>query len=79
MADRLGIGLIDIQTILENYGDIFLSVSYYRQCLDQLMPSIQLFLEMVHCIAGDYTLRSDSLVQKTCKSMESKITELVKA
>ena len=77
MADRLGIGLTEIPRFLENYGDIFLSVSYYRQCLDQLMPSIQLFLDMVDKNGHDYNLRSDTLIQQTCHSMESKITELM--
>ena len=43
MADRLGIPIESIPKFLEDYGDIFMSLSYYRQCLDQLLPQVAEF------------------------------------
>ncbi len=38
MAETLNIQLDQIPRFLEDYGDIFLSLSYYRNCLDRLQP-----------------------------------------
>ena len=33
IADEIGVALEDIPEFLENYGDVFLSLSYYRDCV----------------------------------------------
>ena len=38
MAETLNIQLDQIPRFLEDYGDIFISLSYYRNCLDRLQP-----------------------------------------
>ena len=43
LSDRLQIALTDIPRFLEDYGDLFLSLAYFRQCLDQVVPEIHLF------------------------------------
>ena len=45
MAGRLGITIDKIPKFLEDYADIFMSLSYYRQCLDQLLPQVQSFMD----------------------------------
>ena len=43
MADKLEIDLLEVPKFLEDYGDIFLSLSYYRSCLDGIEPYHRLF------------------------------------
>ena len=42
-----------IPKFLEDYGDIFMSLSYYRQCLDQLLPQVQSFMDGVAMVRAN--------------------------
>ena len=43
-ADRLDIPLQEIPAFLEDYADIFLSLAYFKRCLDDIVPDVQGFL-----------------------------------
>ncbi len=43
-ADRLDIPLLEIPAFLEEYADIFLSLAYFKRCLDDIVPDVQGFL-----------------------------------
>jgi hypothetical protein len=43
MAEKLGIPLEYIPKFIEDYSDIFLSLSYYQHCLDHLAPLLDAF------------------------------------
>lgn len=79
MADKLEIQLEDVPKFLEDYGDIFLSLSYYRQCLDTIAPVITQFLDTVAELKENWQLRNDPNLMKTCKMMENTINELMAA
>jgi len=76
MADKLGINPEEVPSFLEDYGDIFLSLSYYRRCLDSIEPIILSFLESLPDLRNSYALKSDQSLQKTVDMMESKIDGL---
>lgn len=77
MAQKLGIEIPEIPKFLEDYGDIFLSFSYYRQCLDSIAPAIDDFLASMGDFKSNYQLRNDANLMKTCDLMESTINELM--
>ena len=77
MADKLHITLGDVPLFLEDYGDIFLSLSYFRNCLDQIEPIIGQFLEALDDLRSNYQLRGDQNLMKTCNMMQSTIDELM--
>ena len=79
MADKLGLGLMDIPRFLEDYGDIFLSLSYYRRCLDEIEPIITEFLNALGEIRGNFHLKNDVNLMNTCAMMESTINGLMAA
>lgn len=79
MADTLGLQIQEIPLFLENYGDIFLSLSYYRQCLDRIMPMVEAFLISLNDITKNFQFRHDANLIRTCKTMESTINELMAA
>ncbi|MGB0681270.1 MAG: hypothetical protein ACPGOV_01105 [Magnetovibrionaceae bacterium] len=79
MANLLEIKLEDVPVFLEDYGDIFLSLSYYRQCLDQIEPVIEGFLNSMDEMRQNYQLKSDINLMKTCKMMESTMNDLMVA
>ncbi len=77
MAKKLGIGLGEIPTFLEDYGDIFLSLSYYRQSLDEIEPVIEEFLTSMDEIRGNWQLKQDKNLMKTCDMLQATINELM--
>ena len=77
MAGKLDIKLQEVPRFLEDYGDIFLSFSYYRQCLDQVGPVIEEFLKSLKEIRGNWQLKSDANLIKTCERMDSIFNKLL--
>jgi hypothetical protein len=77
MADRLGIGVAEIPKFLEDYGDIFMSVSYYRHCLDALDPPTKSFFDSLQEIRGNRQLKQDPDLMQTCEAMQRSITGLM--
>lgn len=79
MAKKLGIGLGDIPSFLEDYGDIFLSLSYYRQALDEIEPIIEDFLGSMDEIRSNWQLKQDQNLMNTCTMLQTTINELMVA
>ena len=77
MADGLGIELAGIPRFLEDYGDIFLSLAYYRNCLDQMVPAIDEFLKTIELIRRQRQLAHDEELMATCAEMEATINNLM--
>lgn len=73
MADRLGIPIEAIPKFLEDYGDIFMSLSYYRQCLDQMLPQVQNFMDGVAMVRANRQLSQDVSLMKVVSMIESTI------
>ena len=77
MADKLGIELIEIPTFLEDYGDIFLSLSYYRQCLERIEPVLWEFIESMAEIRANHQLQQDKNLMDSCDVLENTIKGLI--
>jgi hypothetical protein len=77
MSAKLGIGLGDIPRFLEDYADIFLSLSYYRQCLDHTTPIIEDFLDCMKDLRKSFQMRSNTQLMSTCDDMERTFTDLL--
>jgi len=59
MSSTLGIALSDIPAFLEDYGDIFLSVAYYRSSFDKTRGTIGEFLKWMEKIKENASLAQD--------------------
>lgn len=79
MAEKLNINRDDIPAFLEDYGDIFLSLAYYRQCLDQVVPSVTNFIQSMDEIRTSQQLSNNKNLIKTCRWMEITFNKLVLA
>lgn len=77
MAEKLGINPEQVPRFLEDYGDIFLSLSYYRQCLDSIGPTITDFLDGLIELRGNFQYKSDANIQQTFRLLESTLNELM--
>ncbi|MHA1537537.1 MAG: hypothetical protein ACTSUD_08275 [Alphaproteobacteria bacterium] len=79
MAEKLEIELEEVPLFLEDYGDIFLSLSYYRQCLDKIEPIITGFLDSLSMIRENWQLKKDAHLISTCANIEATINGLMAA
>ncbi len=66
MAEKLEIRLDEIPTFLEDYGDIFLSLSYYRQCLDHIAPLVGNYLEWMEELQRSWPAQRDPNLLAAC-------------
>lgn len=73
MAGRLGIPIETIPKFLEDYGDIFMSLSYYRACLDDLMPHVEGFMDGVALMRSSHQLQQDRMLMQAVDMIEATV------
>ncbi|MFO1127146.1 MAG: hypothetical protein U1E66_01715 [Rhodospirillales bacterium] len=79
MADKLEIEMEYIPRFLEDYGDIFLSFSYYRSCLDQITPIIGEFLDWLRQVQTNQVLRRDPDLLSACRIIQETLNDRLAA
>lgn len=79
MAKELNIGLADVPHFLEDFGDVFLSLSYYRSCMDQIEPIVEEFSDSIDDLKQSYQFKNNALLMDTCNFVERTITNLLTA
>lgn len=79
MASRLDIRVEQVPKFLEDYGDIFLSLSYYRQCLDQIAPLVSDFIEWLAELTGNWRMKHDPNLITTCRTIQETLNGLMVA
>ena len=74
LAAKLEIPILQVPQFLEEYGDVFLSLSYYRAAFDQLSPGIEDLRRTLKEISKHHQLRQDEKIMKTCKLVYASLT-----
>jgi hypothetical protein len=77
MAHRLEIKIQDIPKFLEDYGDIFLSLAYYRQCLDNIEPIVGVFMEWTEDLCRNRQVQNDAKLMETCRTIQAMLNGLM--
>jgi len=77
IASTLNVPLEDIPSFLEEYGDIFLSLAYFKGCLDGLVPEIQSFLPWMWEAANSWQFKDDRNVQKNCHYVADSLNDII--
>ncbi len=62
---------------LEDYADTVLSLSFYRQCLNQIMPPIEDMLLSIRDLRAACAMRDDTLQLATLNMVEATINEML--
>jgi len=79
MSDKLGISMTEVPKFLEDYGDVFLSLSYYRQCMDDIEPILDEFLDAIDELRHSYQFKKNPNLIETCSVVESTINGMMAA
>jgi len=77
LARRLEIRVDEVPKFLEDYGDIFLSLSYYRQCLDDIQPLLADLLEWLDDLCQNRQIQKDRNLIATCRTIQAILSGLV--
>lgn len=76
LAEELNTSLTEVPNFLERYGDIFLSLSYFRNCLDKLMQQVPVFITWMQELHSNYQVQSDRNQMKSLIEIESDLNEI---
>lgn len=76
MAAKLGIEIMAIPKFLEDYADIFLSLSYYREILDSIQPVIEEFQAELKELKKNFQLKNNPMFMNTAAQMENVFTNV---
>jgi hypothetical protein len=77
MAEKLKITIDQIPSFLENYGDIFMSLSYYNHCLDRLTPLLEAFIYAMNDMRKSMQVRNDRPLMAEMEKVEKTINGLI--
>lgn len=76
LSEKLKVQLQDIPDFLEEYGDVFLSLAYFRNCLDELVPHVQRFMKWAAEAGGTEQAARDRNTTRLLADVQSKLTEI---
>lgn len=77
MAEKLNVEIEDIPIFLNEYGDIFLSLAYFKEQLDEIVPSIIDFIAGMGELKTNYQLRHDRNFITTCNDIQKSFGVIV--
>ena len=73
LSSSLKVDVNEIPEFLQNYGDVYLSLSYYQYCFDQNTPILADFYDSLESIRKDNHLKFNHAVVKACNRIEERI------
>lgn len=79
MADQLKIKIDEVPKFLEDYGDIYLSLAYFKKCLDDYQKIINSFLVGLDQLRTDTRFEDDKNFVDTCNLMNLTINHVISA
>jgi hypothetical protein len=77
LAGKLGIEITAIPRFLEDYADIFMSISYYRQCLDRVAPHVDDFFVALNDLRKNFQMKNNPQFMAAAKEMETTFSVLL--
>lgn len=77
MATQLDIELLEVPKFLEDYGDIFLSLAYFQEILDGLIPRTRNFLGDLDTLRVGYGLKLNAFFARGTQSLDKEISSII--
>lgn len=76
MAERLEVHPTEVPEFLEEYGDVFLSLAYYKDILDDLVPRLERFANDMHEILENHQVKQDTRIAGACEVLDSRLQDV---
>lgn len=79
LADELDISVLDIPELFAEFGDIYLSLVYFKQELADIMPQINRFLQTIATVKDSMLIKQDNNTLKIFNQVESLFSEVIRS
>lgn len=79
LADELNVTIMEVPTFLDQFGDIFLSLSYFRSCMNGVTAVIPKFLSWMNEIRDNHQVRSDPVKSRMLDQIDGDLVEISKS
>lgn len=76
MAKVLDLPIQAIPKFLQDFADIYMSFSYYQQCLDDIVPMITQMLGEISELRENWQMKQDQNLMQVCKSLIADLSDL---
>jgi len=76
MAETIGVEMAEVPAFLEDYGDVFLSLAFYKQCLDELLPAIARFLVTMKELRTNRQFGQEGAFIETCDLLDFQLNDV---
>ena len=76
LASELRIEIMEVPTFLERYGDLFLSLSYFRNCLNEIKKEIPELIYWMTDIRDSYEVRNDKMQKLMLDQVEAHLNSI---
>ena len=76
MARELEVEIMAVPAFLENFGDILLSLSFYKHCLDEVTPIVTEFLDTMDVVRTNQMLSRQEDLMQICNAVQREVNEL---
>lgn len=77
LSDTLQVGLHEIPSFLEEYGDIFLSLAYYREHLDKSISMLNRFIPWISEVKSAYHFKNDRPLIKSIDQVIGVLNQVI--
>lgn len=77
LAKSLQVPVTEIPKFLDDFSDIYLSLAYYQEYVDDLTPKLIAVIEDMHELSTNWQLRQDPHFMRTLARIESDLNDLL--
>ncbi len=77
MSQKLNVPLTEIPRFLEDYGDTFLSLAYFRSCLDLVVPQVQGFLDWLKPLEENQMIKQDRMSKQMLDKVKESLSGVI--
>ncbi len=79
LSTKLKVILGQLPEFLTDYGDVFLSLAYFKDRFDEIAHNSEFFLNKLNALKGDPSLRDDPQVIATTELVEAELNDIMTA
>ena len=76
LSGKLKIILTKLPAFLSDYGDVFLSLAYFKDHFDRIVPRIETFIQKVDTLKKDEIIRNDAGMRESLDHVCNELNEL---
>ena len=70
LSNKLDIEICQLPHFLEEYADVFLSISFFKNCFREITPKVEIFLAEMREFEDNFQLNKNAALMETCEILK---------